>query len=654
MFQLRYRDRWMLAVPLSVGATWAVAGCGDTPPVQAPLDAGALRDWNRAEGNGGAGDTASPGGHAGPPSEADGGAARDGGPDATLVAMPDVGADGSAAPIPDAAEPCVPSTEVCDALDDDCDGQVDEGLARACYEGPEATAGTGPCTAGESVCVGGAWQPCIGQILPGEEICDGTDNDCDGVADDGDLPAGACLCMGEAARPCYGGPPGSEDLGTCAAGLQTCDPDGQRWGPCEGQSLPGDEICDGQDNDCDGTSDESADVFGWGFPCEVGVGACRRAGAMACDPAAGLVCFGEAGMPVAETCDGQDEDCDGVVDNGFDLGADCQRGVGACRAEGVTVCDQATGSAKCGAVPPMPSDEVCDGVDNDCDGDTDEADGELCNPGTICIRGRCAGLAPPGYVRIEPGAFVMGSPEDEPGHDPPSIHLSTDERQHPVTLTRPFALKSTEVTQAEWLALMGTSPSFFANCGDTCPVENVSWFGAVDYANRLSDLEGLPRCYADDDVRSFVGLDCPGYRLPTEAEWEYAARAGTVTAFHTGDITQTECDPVDPNLDAAGWYCGNAGRTTHPVGQKQPNAWGLYDMHGNVSEWVYDWYVEGFPEDEVDPIGPPRFGDHRWPRVYRGGAFSSVAMAARAASRQWYDWGFSENFLGFRPARTLP
>ena len=163
-----------------------------------------------------------------------------------------------------------------------------------------------------------------------------------------------------------------------------------------------------------------------------------------------------------------------------------------------------------------------------------------------------------------------------------------------------------------------------------------------------SDLEGLPRCYADDDGRTFAGLDCQGYRLPTEAEWEYAARAGTQTAFYTGEITQTDCDTVDPNLNAAGWYCGNAGGATHPVGQKQPNAWGLYDMHGNVWEWVHDWDGDYPAGDAVDPLGPAA-GDNR---VRRGGLWLSDAQYARAAFRNSLnpDNG-SANALGFRPAR---
>jgi len=250
---------------------------------------------------------------------------------------------------------------------------------------------------------------------------------------------------------------------------------------------------------------------------------------------------------------------------------------------------------------------------------------------------------PEGYVRIEPGEFTMGSPEDELGR------FGDDETQHRVTVTRAFALKATEVTQAEWRAVMGTDPSGFADCGETCPVEMVSWFDAVDYVNRVSDAEGLPRCYADDADRTFAWLDCTGYRLPTEAEWEYAARAGTQTAYHTGVNTQTGCSD-DPNLNLAGWYCGNSGDTTHPVGQKQVNAWGLYDMHGNVWEWVHDWGAAYPAGAVVDPAGPAS-GEAR---VYRGGSWSFDAQYARSAYRSRFTPADRFNTLGFRPSRSLP
>lgn len=162
------------------------------------------------------------------------------------------------------------------------------------------------------------------------------------------------------------------------------------------------------------------------------------------------------------------------------------------------------------------------------------------------------------FNRIPTGTFMMGSPEDEPMRD-------SDETQHQVTLTNSYYMQTTEVTQGQWKAVMGSNPSWFSDCGDDCPVEEVSWDDVQEFITELNKLgQGT-------------------YRLPTEAEWESAARAGSMTAFANGDITETGSG-YDPNLDAMGWYSCNSDSKTHPVAQKQPNAWGLYDMHGNVWE----------------------------------------------------------------------
>jgi formylglycine-generating enzyme required for sulfatase activity len=219
----------------------------------------------------------------------------------------------------------------------------------------------------------------------------------------------------------------------------------------------------------------------------------------------------------------------------------------------------------------------------------------------------------------------MGSPTGEEGR-------YDDETQHSVTITRAYCMKATEVTQGEWQAVMGSNPSSFANRGANCPVEKVSWDDAVGYANALSRREGLPECYTGS---TFSGLGCRGYRLPTEAEWEYAARAGTTGATYG-------------NLDSVAWYDKNSGYATHPVGQKQPNAWGIYDMLGNVWEWTGDWHA-AYPGESWEPHVAKLLGRAR---VYRGGSWTYNVREARAARRDGSTPGARFTDLGFRLART--
>ena len=186
------------------------------------------------------------------------------------------------------------------------------------------------------------------------------------------------------------------------------------------------------------------------------------------------------------------------------------------------------------------------------------------------------------FVEIPAGTFEMGSDNGD-----------SDERPvHTVTLTRDFYMSKYETTQAQYEAVTAPNPSPLTGDNNR-PVEEVSWFDAIRFANALSAREGLNPCYDNDgNVLGGAGgnpYQCEGYRLPTEAEWEYACRAGTTTDYYFGDDTSQVGDYA--------WYIFNSGSTTHPVGQKQPNAWGLYDMHGNVWEWVYDWYGSSYYSD---------------------------------------------------------
>ncbi len=220
------------------------------------------------------------------------------------------------------------------------------------------------------------------------------------------------------------------------------------------------------------------------------------------------------------------------------------------------------------------------------------------------------------FVRIPAGELRMGS-EDKNAYD--------DEKPvHTVRLTRAFYLGKYEVTQGQWQEVMGSNPSL--STGDANrPVEQVSWDDVQAFLQRLNAREG----------------GTP-YRLPTEAEWEYAARAGSTTAYSFGTDAQ--------QLGAYAWHSANAGSTTHPVGQKQPNAWGLHDMHGNVLEWVQDWYGAYTAAPAVDPQGPAA-GAYR---VVRGGSWLGSAGGCRSASRGEAPPGLRDGGLGVRLLRTAP
>ena len=227
------------------------------------------------------------------------------------------------------------------------------------------------------------------------------------------------------------------------------------------------------------------------------------------------------------------------------------------------------------------------------------------------------------FVLIKPGQFMMGSPEDEAGR-------YTGERHHRVNLTEALYMQTTVVTQGQWKALMGKNPSSQKGCGDNCPVEQVSWDDVQEFIGKLNQKEGTEK-----------------YRLPTEAEWEYACRAGSTDAFSNGGITELDCGK-DANLDSLGWYCGNSNNRIYPVAQKQANAWGLYDMHGNVQEWCQDWFGV-YPYDEVtNPKGPPT-GSYR---AMRGGVWYSPARDTRCASRFGSPPHYRFRHIGFRLCRT--
>ena len=310
--------------------------------------------------------------------------------------------------------------------------------------------------------------------------------------------------------------------------------------------------------------------------------------------------------------------------------------------------------------------------------------GTACTLNAECASGNCATdpagtandrCAPTGMNYIPAGTFTMGSPSGELGRE-------SDETQHSVTISRSFFLGQTEVTQGQWKALSGgINPSYFQDttciygcastesANDSGPAEQMDWYAAVAFANAKSTAEGLTACYtltgcADvangwkDGIHegctgdTYAGLACTGYRLPTESEWEYAARAGTSTATYLGNLSGrvTDCTATtaQANLDGIAWWCRNSQRT-HAVGGKSANSFGLYDMLGNVWEWTGDWYGT-YPGTVTDPTGATTGSA----RVGRGGSGVNDARSARAAFRGYFTPAVRGDVLGFRLSRTAP
>ena len=231
-------------------------------------------------------------------------------------------------------------------------------------------------------------------------------------------------------------------------------------------------------------------------------------------------------------------------------------------------------------------------------------------------------------ILIPAGAFFMGSPNSESGRDP------NEGPQHKVWITKPFYLGKYLVAQELWQAVMGNNPSRFK--GPTNPVEEVSWNDCQEFLKKLNERTRRPRPSPRPEGEG-------EFRLPTEAQWEYACRAGSATryCFEEGDPSD---NPFCPSLDDFAWYDTNSGNTTHPVGEKKPNAWGLYDMHGNVWEWCQDWYGIYSDGRAVDPTGPAG-GSFR---MYRGGGWSSAASGCRLAQRDMHMPGYRDSRLGLR------
>ena len=252
---------------------------------------------------------------------------------------------------------------------------------------------------------------------------------------------------------------------------------------------------------------------------------------------------------------------------------------------------------------------------------------------TVPLAGLAPGAKPLEMVKIDPGSFTMGSPSAERGRG------SDESPQHQVTITEAFYLGKYEVTQAQWEAVMGSNPASSYGVGNDYPAHTVSWNDCQTFIENLN------------------GMGLGTFRLPTEAEWEYACRAGTDTRFSFGDAL--ECadtgDSYCSIMDEYMWWRGN--RTyggeqdgSKEVGRKLPNPWGLYDMHGNLWEWCSDWYGSYPSGSQVDPEGPTS-GSYR---VLRGGYWYGYAQYCRSAFRYFYSPGYRYGSIGVRLLRSYP
>jgi formylglycine-generating enzyme required for sulfatase activity len=561
-----------------------------------------------------------------------------------------------------------------------------------------------PCLQGThcsgGVCQGGTPKDCADASLCTVDGCDPANGQCLNTPRDCDDRDGCTL------DSCNPGNGQCEHLALdCddddACTLDGCDPaNGQCTHALTPILVP--EYCNGVDDDCDGLTDvDDLSLQGdggtleqpAGFPlCEKQEGECwnMRKARFLCANGAWAVCsdeyyalnneFYEAGVELS--CDDADNDCDGQVDEDPGL---CPQGE-AC-VNGACACVPACGAKVCG-------DDGCGGV---CG---------VCQAGTTCFNGACVPGLTPGFVAIPAGSFWMGSPGDacpqgqtcSSGNCPDGYPGSCtsenqywwgDENLHYVVLTTPFEMSALETSQLEWETIAsaqgwGSHPSGTGLCSN-CPVESVNWYEALAFANALSAAAGMEECYVLGNCTGTIGAgcegttyclgfacasvslkaplakpqECRGYRLPTEAEWEYAFRSGSSTAFYLspgndGTIDHGGCALVEANAEKIGWHCSENGAGAKLRSQKAPNQWGLFDMAGNVWEWVWGantcppGQLTGTPsQPSLDPGGSAGYSG------LRGGSWNAGPEFLRAANRFCHAPDSRYSSYGFRLVRTL-
>jgi formylglycine-generating enzyme len=232
-------------------------------------------------------------------------------------------------------------------------------------------------------------------------------------------------------------------------------------------------------------------------------------------------------------------------------------------------------------------------------------------------------------ILVQGGSFDMGS----------NGGANDEKPMHRVTLSG-FYIGKYEVTQEQYERVMGSNPSYFKDSGKNAPVEKVTWYDAVEFCNKLSEQEGLQKCYSGSGNSIKCDFSKNGYRLPTEAEWEYAAKGGSKSKGYKYSGSN--------NLGEVGWYGDNSGVKTHSVGGKKSNELGIYDMSGNVWEWCWDWYGDYSSSAQTNPHGQGSGSS----RLLRGGSWNYFARNCRTANRNFYYPSYSLSFIGFRLCRN--
>lgn len=246
-------------------------------------------------------------------------------------------------------------------------------------------------------------------------------------------------------------------------------------------------------------------------------------------------------------------------------------------------------------------------------------------------------------IEIQPGSFTRSNPPKD--RYQPDVH-----ENHQVIISRAFLISATEITRQQWSKVMKDDPSSFAECSPDCPVETVTWPEAIEFCNRLSKEEGLDPCYSGEGDEVQWDRSCTGYRLPTEAEWEYAAYASTTTPYYTGDCLSSDDSNHDGTHPPDGCPKGEFRQKLMPVKSFPPNPWGLYDMYGNVNEWCWDWILPYADRDMTDPStdNPPTQG-----RVVRGGSWRSFGRHCSSEHRFSTAPNFKNSTVGFRVVRAI-